>query len=157
MGLVAPWQVGFSWTRHQTRVHSISRQIIIHYTTREVFLLSKRSIHWLAFFSVLKIFYIILKFLFIWLHRVLIVTHGIFGLHCSMWDLVPWPGMEPKPPALGARSLSHWITRKVFRIIFNSFIIFNHTEDLIFYHLIFCFPLFFYYNLYKSLYTCLFL
>ena len=26
---------------------------------------------------------------------------------CSMWDLVPWPGIEPGPPALGAGSLSH--------------------------------------------------
>ena len=30
-----------------------------------------------------------------------------------MWDLVPWPGIEPRPPALGARSLSHWITRDI--------------------------------------------
>ena len=34
-------------------------------------------------------------------------------LSCSMWDLVPWPGMEPGPPALGAQSLSHWTTREV--------------------------------------------
>ena len=30
-----------------------------------------------------------------------------------MWDLVPWPGIEPGPPALGGWSLSHWTTRKV--------------------------------------------
>ena len=30
-----------------------------------------------------------------------------------MWDLVPWPEIEPVPPALGAWSLSHWTTRKV--------------------------------------------
>ena len=30
-----------------------------------------------------------------------------------MWDLVSWPGIEPRPPALGAWSLSHHITRKV--------------------------------------------
>ena len=58
------------------------------------------------------------------------------GLSCSMWDLpsslhlflsslqhegsfshslralVPWPGIKPRPPALGMGSLSHWITRK---------------------------------------------
>ena len=28
-------------------------------------------------------------------------------------DLAPWPGKEPGPPALGARSLSHWTTRGV--------------------------------------------
>ena len=36
---------------------------------------------------------------------------GIFS--CSMRDLVPWPGTEPGPPALGAWSLSHWTTREV--------------------------------------------
>ena len=32
-----------------------------------------------------------------------------------MWDLVPQPGIEPGPPALGARSLSHWITKEVLK------------------------------------------
>ena len=31
----------------------------------------------------------------------LFLSHG-------MWDLVPWPGMEPGPPALGVWSPSHW-------------------------------------------------
>ena len=31
---------------------------------------------------------------------------------CHMWDLVPWRGMEPRPPQLGVQSLSHWTTRK---------------------------------------------
>ena len=31
----------------------------------------------------------------------------------GMWDLVPWPGMEPRPPALGAWGLSHWTTKEV--------------------------------------------
>ena len=35
------------------------------------------------------------------------------GLSCGMWDLVPWPGIEPGPPALGAWSLSLWTTREV--------------------------------------------
>ena len=30
------------------------------------------------------------------------------GLSCGMWVLVPRPGIEPEPPALGAQSLSHW-------------------------------------------------
>ena len=29
------------------------------------------------------------------------------------WDLVPWPGIEPRPPALGTQSLGHWTTREV--------------------------------------------
>ena len=31
----------------------------------------------------------------------------------STWDPVPRPGIEPRPPALGAQSLSHWTTREV--------------------------------------------
>ena len=61
----------------------------------------------------------------IWLHPVLVVVHEIFvascrifpvapGLSsCGMWNLVSWPGIEPRPPALGAWSLSHWTTREV--------------------------------------------
>ena len=30
-----------------------------------------------------------------------------------MWDLVPQPGLEPGPPALGAWSITHWTTREV--------------------------------------------
>ena len=37
----------------------------------------------------------------------------VLGLSCSMWDLVPSPGMKPRPPALGAWSRSHWTTREL--------------------------------------------
>ena len=30
----------------------------------------------------------------------------------GLWDLVPCPGIESGPPALGAWSVSHWTTRK---------------------------------------------
>ena len=55
---------------------------------------------------------------FSWLHQVLVAICKIFGcgmqtLSCSMWDLVPWPGVEPGPPALRAWSLNSWITREV--------------------------------------------
>ena len=45
-------------------------------------------------------------YLFIWLHRVLVVAHRIFS--CGMWDLVPWPWIEPRPPALGVWNLNPW-------------------------------------------------
>ena len=32
---------------------------------------------------------------------------------CRMWDLVPWPGIKPRPPALGAGNLSHQTTKEV--------------------------------------------
>ena len=35
------------------------------------------------------------------------------GLSCSTWDLVPWPGIEPGPPALEIQILSHQSTREV--------------------------------------------
>ena len=35
------------------------------------------------------------------------------ALNCSVRDLVPWPGMEPGPPALGVWRLNHWTTRGV--------------------------------------------
>ena len=34
------------------------------------------------------------------------------GLSFSIWDLDPWPRIEPRPPALGAWSLGHWTTRE---------------------------------------------
>ena len=58
------------------------------------------------------------NYLFIWLYLVLFGTPahtnwGIWTLSSSLWDLVPWPGIEPRPPALGAWSLSHWTTGEV--------------------------------------------
>ena len=38
---------------------------------------------------------------------------GMWTFSCSMWDLVPWPGIKPRPPALGAQSVNHWTIREV--------------------------------------------
>ena len=48
---------------------------------------------------------------YIWLCWVLAVACRIF--RCGMWDLVPWPGLDFGPLALGIQSLSQWITRDV--------------------------------------------
>ena len=32
--------------------------------------------------------------------------------HC-MWDLVPWPGIEPAPPSLATQSLNHSTNKEV--------------------------------------------
>ena len=59
-----------------------------------------------------------LKYLFIWQCRVLLVARGVFSCStqnlfgCSLWDLVPWPGIEPGSSELGT-SLSHGTTREV--------------------------------------------
>ena len=43
------------------------------------------------------------------------------GLSCSMWDLVPWPGIETGPLALGEQGLSHRTTREVLSSLFWFF------------------------------------
>ena len=44
------------------------------------------------------------KMFLYWPHWVLVAVEdcGIFNLPCGIQDLVPWPGIEPRPPALGA-------------------------------------------------------
>ena len=73
-------------------------------------------------FSNRKLKYDFLKYLlvnlFIWLCQVLIVASRIFSsrtwtLSCGMQDLVPRPGIELRPRALGAHKLSHWTTREI--------------------------------------------
>ena len=45
---------------------------------------------------------------------VLVAACGIFS--CSMQDLIPWPGIKPRAPALGVWSLSHWTTKEVHHV-----------------------------------------
>ena len=62
-------------------------------------------------------FFLLHTYLFIWLCWVLVVVDRTFHLccgmrdllavawtlDCSMWDLVPWLGIKPRAPALGAQ------------------------------------------------------
>ena len=52
---------------------------------------------------------------------VLGLSCSMWTLRCGMWDLVPWSGIKPGALALGARSLSHWITREspLFNVLFH--------------------------------------
>ena len=53
-------------------------------------------------------------------------------LRCSMWDLVPWPGIKPGPSALRARSLSHRTTRDVpTSLSWNLVTLFGLTDALL--------------------------
>ena len=46
--------------------------------------------------------------------RACALLKGVSALDLSgMWGLLPQPGIEPGPPALAARSLSHWTAREV--------------------------------------------
>ena len=58
--------------------------------------------------------------LFIWLCWVLLVACRIFHLRWSFstWDLVPWAGIQPRAPVLGAQSISHWTTGKISALFF---------------------------------------
>ena len=47
----------------------------------------------------------------------------IVGLSCGMWDLAPWPGIEPWLPAMGAQSLSHWTTRELPHFFFTRLLL----------------------------------
>ena len=44
----------------------------------------------------------------------------VLGLSWGMWDLVPRPGTEPGPSALGAQSFSHWTTSDVPGFFFSG-------------------------------------
>ena len=50
------------------------------------------------------------------------VACGIFS--CSMWDLVFWPGIEPRPPALGRSCLlSLWTTSEDAKYFFLKILV----------------------------------
>ena len=83
---------------------------------------------WPLCFKKKKIF-----FSFIWQCQVLVVTCGIFNLWCGMqdlwlqhvnscvmWHLFPWPGVEPRLPALGAWSLSYGPPGKSWSLCFGD-------------------------------------
>ena len=42
---------------------------------------------------------------------------GMQTLTCSMWDLIPWPGIKPIAPEVGAQSLNLWTAREVSEIM----------------------------------------
>ena len=72
---------------------------------------------WIHFWSWLKVtwmcistlwgLFVSLFFLFVF------ISLAASGLSCSMWDLVPWPGIKPGASASGVQSLNHWTTREV--------------------------------------------
>ena len=37
----------------------------------------------------------------------------VLHLSCSMWDLVPWPRIKLRPPALGTQNFSDWTTWEI--------------------------------------------
>ena len=82
-----------------------------------------------------RLFFFFNIYLFIWQYWVLVVACRIFS--CSMWALLPWPGLRPSPPALEAQSLSHWTTREVpvgsLLLIFKDLALLSPKESLFWY------------------------
>ena len=72
-------------------------------------------------FKVYSFSYVCVFFIFIYLFdcarsqwlQARSVNCSTWDLNSSMWDLVPWSGMEHRPPRLGMQSLSHWTTGEV--------------------------------------------
>ena len=68
------------------------------------------SCHYIYIYYTQTHIYVYIIYYIIYIH-----TH-IFDcsrfLSWGVWDLVPWPGIKPRPPALGVQSLTHWTNRK---------------------------------------------
>ena len=78
-------------------------------------------------------------------YNIYLFTHlAAPDLSCSMRDLVPWPGTELRPPALGAWSLSHWTTRQVPLCLFfkGSWSLFSSSKPAAWHPLISLWPTF---------------
>ena len=57
-------------------------------------------------------------------------------LTCGTWDLVPWPGIDPGAPALGAQSLSHQTTKEAPKLYFSKLsfvlkILYNLCDEIV--------------------------
>ena len=112
---------GSSQSRDRTHVSCVSCTAGGFFTTepvgkpggKDVLIQNPPRIWFCSFFFFFFWFFNIYLFIYlhIWLYQVLVVARGIFS--GGMWNLVPWPGIEPRPPALGAWSLSLCTTREV--------------------------------------------
>ena len=75
-------------------------------------------------------YFSVLKFAFVFEKLFNLAALGLScstqNLHCSMWNLVPWPEIKPGPPALAA-SISHWTIREVH--FFFIVLIFNFASE----------------------------
>ena len=68
------------------------------------------------------------RYFFFFLIFIYLAALGLGYLGCSMWDLVPWPGIEPRLPALGAQSLSRWTIMEILIQVFTLIYVFISCE-----------------------------
>ena len=97
--------VGFSWIRDQTDVPRIARQILLTSGPPG----KPRT----AIFKNTYFYFFDCTWSQLWHGGSLIIVAvsrifrwGMRTLSCALWDLVPQPGMEPRPPSLGGQDLS---------------------------------------------------
>ena len=83
--------------------HSFLQEIFLAQRSNPCLLLDRRVLsHWATWEAPL---YCLHSNLFAYLFSLTALS-----FNCGIRDLVPLPGMEASPPALGAQSLSHWAT-----------------------------------------------
>ena len=107
-GVAKSW----TWLSDWTELNWVNTgyMCVFQFWLRNTFLFVSLLHHFIkvALFGFLHFKLLLKIFLFIWLH---------------IWDLVPWPGTEPRHPALGAWSLTHWATREVPKVTLFLFAI----------------------------------
>ena len=100
------------WAWVSTSVSCIGRQISYHQATWKA--CSNLDLWFLNVWRVsLFLFYLAAPGLSCNMQYCNFFSCGMQILSCSLGDLVPWPGIEPEPSALGIWSLSHWTAREV--------------------------------------------
>ena len=106
-----------SWTSlppptpsHPSRLSQSTGLSSLHHTANSYWLSVLRMVMYMFSYKSRVALFILKTYLLIWLCQVLVAVCGIFS--CGTWDLVPWPGIEPGPAALGTQSLSPWTMRK---------------------------------------------
>ena len=89
------------WNLPNSSVHGILQAGLLEWVAISFSRGSSWSRNWTWVSCFADSFFFFFKLLFIGLHgesSIFPVACTIFS--CSMWDLVPWPGIEPRPPAL---------------------------------------------------------
>ena len=84
--------------------------VILGVTTVPLGTVTERDMSGLGGFGKVLVFFFNIYFIYL---AMLGLSCSMRILSCGMWDLVPSPGIKPRPSVLGAWSLNHWTTREV--------------------------------------------
>ena len=84
--------------------------VILGVTTVPLGTVTERDMSGLGGFGKVRVFFFNIYVIYL---AMLGLSCSMRILSCGMWDLVPSPGIKPRPSVLGAWSLNHWTTREV--------------------------------------------